>query len=58
MDNLNLNINIIYAKGIGGTHTATRPILLQLENESNVLDILKSKSKLLEKWKNVWMNSD
>lgn len=60
IDDLNLNINIIHAKRIGRKHTASRPILLQLENESIVLDKLKSKSKLrsLEKLKNVLINSD
>ncbi|KAL5232695.1 hypothetical protein ACI65C_000105 [Semiaphis heraclei] len=54
------DLDIIKTKRIGNARSGGRPLLLKFNDANEPRLLLKNKSKLrsLEKWKNVWVNSD
>jgi len=60
LSDLTLDLQIVQTNRVGQTWSTGRPILVKFENALNVKSFLKCKSKLrsLDKWKNVWVNSD
>lgn len=54
------NIKIIHSKRLGNFGSKNRPILLEIDSPTNVLEILKSKSKLrsMERWRQISISED
>jgi len=57
---MSVYVSIINIKRIGNSSNKNRPLRFIFKDASDVANILKSKSKLrtVDKFKNLWLNSD